>query len=310
MPLPGGFIGSGAPALSSGDVAGPQSWAPGWDFAIGWRFAEGWTLQFDWVHVFNVRYVGGATLIPQGMQAGQLLENSFLYSPVYNFPNTFAGPAEKIGLGNPLAAYGIWNGASEMDLRFDQRLSEYDIGGRVPIVEEDWYRCYGLAGVRHVDMWENFKWRTVSYDFQGLADASDAAVYNNIVSNQLYGGYCGCGSECYLGHGFSISFETKAAALIDFVHAEARWQRQDLATGDKRSERLFSPVPELDAKIALWWYPIEGVECHLGYQMQNFFNTIASPQPVSFDYDAVDPPWVHKPWRLVDGVEVGVGFIF
>ena len=309
-PLPGGFIGSGRAALHADDVAGPSTYVPGWTVTLGYRFREGFAAEVSWTHLFNARYVGGATLMPQGLQLGAILEDSFLFSPVYNFPTAYAGPANKVALGNPMAAYGIWNGATEMSLRFDQRYDEWNIGARVPIVETEGCRCYGLAGMRHVWMWERFTWRTVAYDFAGLADASDAAVYSNVVSNPMYGGYIGCGSEAYLGHGFSVSLDVKAALMVDFARMNVKWERGDLATEAKRSIRNYSVVPELDANLSLWWYPIEGIELRIGYDVKNFFNTLASPNPVSFNFAGLDPVFEHKAWRLVDGWRAGIAFIF
>ncbi len=307
---PGGFIGTARPALFADDAGGPSSYTPGYTVTAGYRFREGFTAELSWTHLTHVKYSGGATLIPQGGQLGPILEDSFLYSPVYNFPTAFAGPSQKLALGNPLAAYGIWNGATEMVTKFDQRYDEWNIGTRVPMIETDCWRCYGFAGLRHVWMWERFKWRTVAYDFQGLADATDAVDYSNIVSNAMYGGYVGCGNECYLGHGFSVSLDTKAALLIDFVREIARYERGDRATGSKRSRREYSIVPELDAQLNLNWYPIEGVELRLGYDAKNFFNTIASPNPVSFNYLGLDPVWEHKAYRLVDGFRAGISLTF
>jgi hypothetical protein len=307
---PGGFIGSGRPALFADDAGGPSTYVPGYTITLGYRFREGFAAEVSYTHLQDARYVAGATLVPQGMQLGAILEDSFLFSPVYNFPIAYAGPAQKLALGNPQAAFGIWNGATEMSITFEQHYDEWNIGARIPIVESECCRCYGLAGVRNVWIWERFFWRTVSYDFQGLADATDAANYTNIVSNEMYGGYVGCGSECYLGHGFSLSFDAKFAALVDFVHEEVKWERADRATEAKRSRYEYSIVPEVDAVVNLWWYPIEGIEIRLGYDVKNFFNTVASPMPVSFNFNGLDPAYSHLTWRLVDGFHAGIGFIF
>jgi len=307
--LPGGFIGSAQPALHADDL-GPNSYVPGYCITLGYRFREGFVGEVSWTHLQNSRLVGGATLIPQGQQLGPILADSFLFSPVYNFTTFFAGPPNKLAVGNPLAVYGIWNGASEMSIMFDQHYDEWNIGARIPMVETDCWRCYGFAGVRHVWFWENFKWRTVSMDFLGQADAIDAAVYDNIVSNSMYGGYVGWGNECYLGHGFSVSLDCKTALMVNFVREIAKYTRQDEATQSKRSRRVYTIVPELDAQMSLWWYPIEGVELRLGYDVKNFFNTIAAKEPVTFNYNGVDPPWSHQAWRLVDGFRFGIGLIF
>jgi hypothetical protein len=310
IPLPGGFIGSGRAALFADDAGGPGTYVPGWNINLGYRFREGFSVELSNTHLFGARYQGGATLVPQGMQTGVLLEDSFLYSPVFNFPTTYAGPQQKLALGNPLAAFGIWNGASEMTVRFEQHYDEWKIGGRVPICENECSRCYGLVGLQRVWLWEIFKWRTVSFDFAGLADASDVATYNNTISNVMYGPYIGCGDECYLGHGFSVSLDLRASAMIDFVHEEVKWIRGDFATEAKRTRREYAITPELDALLSLWWYPIEGVQLRLGYDVKAFFNTKASPDPVSFNFNGLDPEWKNEAVRFVDGFRFGIAFIF
>jgi hypothetical protein len=310
IPLPGGFIGSAAPALFADQAGGPSTYVPGFQVTLGYRFTEGFTCEIsDW-HLFNARYIGGATLVPQGLQPGLFLENTFLFSPVYNFPTTYAGPAQKLALGNPQAAYGIWNGATEMNIMFDQRYDEWNIGSRIPMMESDFCRCYGLAGARHIWVWEDFRWTTVAFDFQGLGDASDAVRYDNIVSNEMYGGYIGCGTEAYMGHGFSLKLDLTAAAMIDFVREYAKFERLDFSTEAKRSTRVFTIVPELTADLSLTWYPIEGIELRLGYDVKNLFNTIAAQNPVTFNFNGVDPPYSHEAYRLVDGFHVGIAFIF
>src|SRR5262249_2204320 len=154
-------------ALNAGQASGPLSYEPGWRLTAGWRFRDGLAVEFSWLSLVEAKYAAVATLIPPGLQPGPLLLETFLFSPVFNFPNDYAGPANKIALGNPFAAYGIWNGASVETIEFVQRFTQYDLTGRVPIFETDYCRCYGLVGVRHVSLWERFKWRVVAEDFNG-----------------------------------------------------------------------------------------------------------------------------------------------
>ncbi|MBY0526278.1 MAG: hypothetical protein K2R98_22990 [Gemmataceae bacterium] len=305
----GNFIGSGQPALNS-NQAGGESYVPGWRVTMGYRFKEGFEVEVNYLNLLNARYVGGATLAPLNFQNGPLLADSFLYAPVWNFPPAYAGPLQKLAVGNPLAAYGIWNGASEMTIKFEQRYTEANIGGRVPIVEDECNRCYGLTGLRHAWIWERFKWRTVSYDSTGNADPSDAATYANIVSNPMYGPYIGVGNEYYIGHGFSVSFDVNAALMVDFVREIARWEREDFATVAKRSRREWTFVPEVEAALNIWWFPIEGVQIRAGYDFKAFFNTVSSPNPVAFEFNAVNPQWDHKAFRMIDGFHFGIGLIF
>jgi hypothetical protein len=196
-----------------------------------------------------------------------------------------------------------------MTISFVQRLSEYDLNARIPIFETDFCRCYGLTGLRHVSMWEGFKWRTVSQDFQGQANQDDVAIYDNIVSNQMYGPTVGVGNEVYLGHGFSFSLDLRAALMVDFVHEIVKYQRADFSTEAKRGAKQYTVVPELDAICSAWWYPIEGVQVRVGYNFLNFFNTISSPNPVSFNFGNLDPGY-SRTYRFIDGINAGIGFIF
>jgi hypothetical protein len=311
VPAVGRFIGSGNPALFTDDVGGGkhETYEPGFRLGLGWRFADGTTVDFSWLSLAEARYGAVATLVPPGLNAGPLLADSFLFAPVFAFPNDFSGQAQKLAIGNPNAAYGIWNAASVMSLDFIQRFTQYDITVRTPFFQTECCRCYGLVGLRHTYMWERFKWRTVSEDFNGQSTPADVADFLNITSNQLYGPDVGGGFELYLGHGFSTSLEGQAAPLVDFVREIAKYQREDFKIGSKRSRRAYQFVPEVQGRLNVWWYPIEGVQIRVGYEVMAFFDTLASPNPISFDYGALNPAW-QKVSRYFDGFNAGIGFIF
>jgi hypothetical protein len=305
----GNFIGSAQPALNSNQCGG-ESYEPGFRVTLGYRFKEGFEVEFNYAHREDSKEIGGATSAAFLFQNGPALANSFLFSPVWNFPPLYAGPPNKVAVGNPYATYGIWDGASEMTTNFEQHYDEYNLGGRVPIVEDDCNRCYGLVGMRHVWFWEVFRWRTVAFDQFGNAGPQDAAWFQNIVSNPMYGPYLGAGYECYLGHGFSVALDVNGALMVDFVRELAHWERADYTTEAKRSKREYTLCPEAEAQLNLWWYPCQGVQIKAGYDFKAFFNTIGSPYPVSFDFDAVNPAYQHIFWRMVDGWTAGIGFIF
>ena len=307
---PGTFLGSGVTALDAEQTAGPSSYQPGFRLTTGWRFNDGRTIEFSWMTLTEAKFSAVATLVPPTLQPGTLFTETFLFSPVVNFPNDFAGPRFKVALGNPLAAYGIWNGAAVETISFTQRYTQYDIGSRIPVFETDFCRCYGLVGVRHVSLWERFAWRTVAQNFAGVSGQDDVANYNNIVSNQMYGVDIGIGSEWYIGRGFSISLDGRAAGMVDIVHEIARYVRSDFAIGNKRAKRDYSVVPELEGQVNVWWYPWEGVQIRVGYDFMNFFNTVSSPQPVSFDYSALTPAYDKHTYRYIEGFNVGIGFIW
>jgi hypothetical protein len=140
--------------------------------------------------------------------------------------------------------------------------------------------------------------------------ADDAADYSNVVSNQLYGPTVGCGSEWYLGWGFSCSLDLRATLAVDIVKEIARYEREDHAIANKRARREYTLSPELDAIANIWWYPIEGVELRAGYDFFNFFNTVSSPQPVDFNYGALAPAWEKNTYRFIEGFHAGIAFIF
>jgi hypothetical protein len=308
-PKVGNFIGTASPALYADDAGGPGSYEPGFRFTAGWKFQDGLAVEFSWLGLNEAKYNAVASLVPPGLNAGPLLADSFLFSPVYNFPSQFAGEPQKLAVGNPNAAYGIWNASSVMSISFVQRYSEYDISARVPMMETDYCRCYGLIGPRYCSLWENFKWRTVSQSFDGQAGQDDVAIYSNVVSNQMYGVFAGVGSDWWVGHGFSFSVDLRAASLIDFAHLIAKYELGDFSIGNKRALRNYSFVPELDASINIWWRPLESVTIRGGYNFMGFFDTFASSNPVSFNYGGLDPTY-NRVSRFFDGLNIGIGFLF
>jgi hypothetical protein len=309
-PRVGTFLGSGRAALYADDAGGRQSFEPGFRVTAGWRFDDGTAIEFSWMSLVETKYSAVATLVPPGLNPGPLLADTFLFSPVFNFPNQFAGATNKIAVGNPLAAYGIWNGASIMNIDFVQRFSQYDITARIPVWQSDWCRTYGLVGPRYINLWERFKWRTVSEEFNGTAGQEDVAIYSNVVSNQMYGVDAGIGNEWWLGLGFSISADVRVAGLFDFVTEIAKFERGDFSIANKRTRRDFSFVPEFQGQLNLWWYPIEGVQIRLGYEVFGLFNTVSSAMPVTFNYGGMDPSYQKSQFRLFDGLNAGIGFTF
>jgi hypothetical protein len=331
--VPGTFVGSHAVALDARDAGGPGTYQPGFKFALGWRFSDGSAIDFNWTHLMNSRYIAGASLVPQN-NPGSALENTFLSAPVFNFPNLYAGPAFKLvnpffifngtitvgtpainnafGSGHPFTAYGIWNGAEQMTIDFIQRFDQAEVRWREPIFENEYYRCYGLVGPRLAWQWERFTWRTTDVDFFGqFFPANDVAVYSNVVSNRMYGVHIGTGHECYLGYGFAVGLEAETALFIDSVKEIAKYElgAKDVPGAIKRVKLEYTVVPEFQGKASIYWYPIEAVQVHLSYDLMAFINTVASPNPVSFNYGGLDPAWV-KRTRTFDGFEFGVSLSF
>ena len=308
-PQPGNFIGSGAAALNTNQVSGPGSYEPGFRLTTGWRFKDGSAIELSWLRLNETKYNAVATLVPESLKPGSLLEETFLFSPVFNFPFEFGGAPDKIALGNPLAAFGIWNGADAMSLSFVQRTSIYDITYRIPIYQSEYCRCYGLIGPRYAQLWENFSWRTVSANFDGTTGQDNVALYSNVTSNNLWGVDAGLGSEVYIGKGFALSFDARYATFMDFGREITKYERADFAIGNKRSRRVFTVVPELQGTFNAWWYPINGCELRAGWDAMGFFNTFASETPVDFNYSSVDPGW-SKTTRYLTGFTCGISFTF
>ena len=318
---PGTFIGSGAEALNVNQVSSSE-WTPGYRLTIGWKFEQGFTMEFSYLHLATITQEAMASLLPRGLVGvGPNLQNTFLSSFVYNFPTEFGGDANKLSVGNPGAAFGIWNAASVMQEFFTQRFSQYDFGGRIPMFQTDDGdacdgRCYGLLGARVVDLKERYNWRTISENIGGMSatGASDVAVYTDMVSNIMYGFDLGCGWEQYICStpigSFSWSFEGRVAPLIDIVKSYSKYELGDRDMAAKQAHRDYTFAAEAEATLNFWWYPIEGVEVRLGWDAMAFFNTIASPQPIDFNFGSLDPQQDHEVMRLLHGFHAGIGFIF
>lgn len=413
----GQFFGSHIEALNANQVAGPNSYAPGWEASIGYRFEDGTTVTALWRHIDPAKLTANAGFVPPtAFMPGFDLSDQFLFSPVHNFPPEFRGPLAKINVsipqqngGNSTASFtstlsagigsvfigsattnprvlignaggpftlttsanaassggnfaagaapGIWNGATAMSLSYDPvRYDDYEIFGRIPVYQSDCARTYGLVGFRHISMWERFAWTTMAFpatsagngtfanvNIQSLLgqatpadvnavnitgnittasgisvgevasqgiDPADIAIYSNVVSNQMYGPFVGCGWERYLGHGFAFNVDLRAGLQLDIVKEIAKYDRGDRFISNKRSRRDYTMVPTLDAIANVWWYPIEGVQIRVGYDLLTFFNTVAAEHPVSFNYGTLDPPWDKGVLRIIDGWHLGLGLIF
>jgi hypothetical protein len=318
---PGTFIGDGAPVLDAKDAGGPGTYQPGLRTTIGYRWKDGTTFDVDWMHLGKAQYFHEATITAQGFNFAPNLANSFISSPVYNFTNAFAGPQGKINndlltgffTASPTATYGIWDGADVMTISFIQRTEAIQAKLKVPILYNDdcGYRCYGTVGPRFFWIWERFYWRTVNQQPSGEADATDVAIYTNIVSNRMYGAFVGLGNEWYIGHGFSCNLDVDVAGLLDVVKERAKYELGDkFIPGEiKRALTKYYLVPEFSANFNICWFPWENVQFKLGYDLMAFANTVASPHPVSFNVGALDPAWQNV-WRFFDGFNAGLGIMF
>jgi len=317
-PVPGNFFGSAKEALNTNQVSGPNGFSPGTIIDLGYKFDNGSEIYFSWMYLAQHRTLAAATAVPYNFAIGADQADSFLYSPVYNFPNDYAGSINtfKLPIGSQFAAYGIWNGASIETETFIQRTQQYEVTWREPIFETENYRLSGIVGGRFFWIWEKFEWRAMDLDFAtGAGGPLDTAIYSNIDSNRMYGPHAGVSQECYIGHGFACQVDLDAAMFVDVVRERAQYTTgakygiPQVTAESKRSLTVFEPAPELDCDINLVWYPIKSVEVRIGYNAMAFFNTISSPQPIDFNYGALTPAY-KSTFRLFDGFNVGMALNF
>src|SRR5438067_2199316 len=225
--LPGTYIGSGQVGLST-DMIGRTTFQPGWKFELGYSFPEGLRVYANFLQLIDAHYSAGATAVAPYFRSRQDLTDTFLVAGVFNFPPAFAGPVTKTGYDQAVGGissqtYGIWNGATTMDIKFTQRFSQGEVGGRMPVYQTDYSRVYGLAGGRYDWFFERFFWRTVSFNLNGVAQPTDAANYVNTLSQRLYGPFVGCGHEIFLANQFSLSLDLTAALLLGVNKERAKY---------------------------------------------------------------------------------------
>ncbi len=306
--IPNTRYGSFAPALDAQDAGGPGTYVPGFKWIAGWRFENGATFEVSWQTLLKQTYSASANIIPPNFEVGQQLENTFITAPVFNFPTLYSGPANKVSLGNPFAVYGIWNGATQMQIFYTQTVQIWEAKYRQTIFEDECWRMYGMFGPREVWLWDRFMWRTVDVDVNtGQSNPLDVGIYNNIVSQHFWGVFVGMGNEYWLGNGFSISLDITGAGYINYAKERATWELgQKFGPRAKRNTIDYTLVPEVEGQLNLWWYPIDGVECRLGYNGMAFFNTIASQSPVDFNFGAITPAYNKGVIRTFDGLNAGL----
>lgn len=311
--LPGGYIGSGKEALNTREL-GRTTFNPGFQTEVGYRFEDGTRIYANYVQLFDYTYTAGASLVPPFFRSRQDLSDTFLTAGVFNFIPQYAGPPVKTAYDPPGAqasnTYGIWNGATTMDISFVQRFQQAEIGGRMPMFQTEFSRVYGMAGARFDWFFERFKWRTVAYDSSGNTGPQFAATYTNELSQRLYGPFVGFGHEVFLANQFSASLDLTGGLLLGVIKERAKYELDTEQTQNKRTFNEYSIVPNANAAINLWWYPVEGVQVRVGYQAMSFFNTRRMEDPIGFNYGAIDPVYDVQFLRLVHGVNVGVGLFF
>jgi len=315
---PGTFLGSGVQALNVSDLNTSQlTYAPGMILGLGWRFADASALEFRWKQTVSARYNVGADIIANNFAVGPALIDTFLFSPVFNFPSNYAGEAQELALGNPGATYGIWNAAASMNIEFMQRFTQQDLTYRVPVRQDDMSRINVTVGERFAWIWERFLWRTVSQDFLGRSAANDVAIFANIVSNRMYGPTLGCEYELWLGRAFAVTVHVDGAGYLDVVKERAQFALADRTTEAKRQVVEYTFAPALNGELHLDWFPIEGIQVRVGWNSVAFFNTVNAPNPLPYtpdgtgiDFGNLNGHWQRKAIRYLDGIDVGLAITF
>lgn len=312
---PGQFVGSGVPALTTGEVAGSGVFQPGYNLYLGYRFQGGVAVELSWKHFQAANYEASASILPPNtFAAGLALQNTFLFAPVSNFSTNFAGNDVNVQGGKVGSTFGIWNAASYMQINLTQSIDVYQINVRIPITDTDNYRTYGLIGPRAAILQDKFAWLTIDSDTSGNSTPDTQATFTNTVNNNMYGVHFGFGHEWYLGStpagAFAFTFEFEGAVYADFVKGSFNWDRGDGLVEVGRVVNQSSLVPGLEARIGLDWYPYEAIKVHLGYEAMTFFNTFASRHPIDFNMGSNNPALNPVLFRWIYGLNFGVTFTF
>ncbi len=308
--VPGTQYGSRNEALNASDLNQQESFQPGWAISVGYKFDSGSKVEFKWTHIQKHVTQANASLNPPDFAVGPLLADTYLFAPVFNFPVEFTGPAQETAIGNPNSLAGIWNGAINMNISFEQRYDQWDIAASTPWLQNDVCRVYARYGARHAWIFERFNWRTVASTFTGASTPQDVANYTNTVSNRMYGAFVGFGFDRYLGYSFAIAMEMDAAGLVDVARLRAKYERGDKGIENKNSINRFAFSPEVNANVNLYWYPVEGIQLRAGYNFMAFFDTMTMDAPIAFDFRNPQPDWNTRGARFLDGFNAGIALIF
>jgi hypothetical protein len=306
----GTFVGPRNQALNTGQVSGPYSFEPGFKLEVGWKFGDGSSLTASFWWIAESQYRAVATLAAPNYQYNSDQSATFLTSYVFDFPADFAGAPSKIASGTPFNVYGIWNGASEMSIVLWQRAEQFQLEYRKPFYETENYRVSALAGPRWVWFEDKFRWITTDTDVFGNQSPIYQGIYNNQVDNRMYGLYAGLQQEWYLGCGLAAMLNTSVGGFLDVVRTSVDYQRGDRGGPEnKRGRTMWRPVPEFQLTPSVMWYPLEGVQMQFGYDFFMFLNTVASPQPIDFNYSSLSPQYTDIA-RFFNGFQATIAFFF
>ena len=100
--------------------------------------------------------------------------------------------------------------------------------------------------------------------------------------------------------------------LLDTIKERAKYETAAKYLGlpeNKQARHEWALVPQLQAKVGMMWYPTEFIQLYLGYEFSAFFHTLASRQPIDFDYSNIAPQWSHFN-RYFDGFQASLAIQF
>lgn len=308
----GTFVGSRNNALDVNQVTGPYTFVPGFQLEAGWKFGDGSALTATFWWITSAQYRADATLaqpIGNGLIRSDQAD-TFLFSPVFNFPSDFAGAPNKVSTGGPFSVYGIWNGASIMTLAFWQYAEQFFMTYRKPFYETECYRASALVGPRWMRLNDKFRWITTDLDAFGQSSPIYVATYTNEVTNNNYGAWAGLQQEWYLGWGLAAMLNIDGGVFIDSATTKVTYERgyhNDIQ--NSRGRHLWRPTAMAQITPSLMWYPLEGIQLQLAYDFFAIFNNVASPQPVDFNYSSI-APGLEDVTRFFSGFQATVAIVF
>lgn len=323
---PGTFIGSGVRALSTDQFGRSGSFSPGFKLGAGWKFDDGSTITASFSHIPGQQLSAGATLATPFGRSNADLSDTFLTSGVFNFPPQFVGPDRRTTLeGTTVGAIpgispgrvvpdrafnGVWDGASNMVISYKRWYDDAEIGGRVPLFESNTSKVYGMGGLRAYTFVDRFRWLSQVFDLSGNTGGRFEGRYENTLSQRMYGPYIGCSHDVYLKNNFSLSADLTGGLLFNFVHERAAYKLGDLSVASHRQWREVDLTPTAGGNVNLWWYPVRGIQLRVGYSAMTFYNTRNMQDPIGFNYGAIDPVYGTQYFRIVHGLNIGLGVFF
>jgi len=308
----GTFVGSRNVALDVNQVTGPYTFVPGFQLEAGWKFGDGSALTATFWWITSAQYRADATLaqpIGNGLIRSDQAD-TFLFSPVFNFPSDFAGAPNKVSTGGPFSVYGIWNGASIMTLAFWQYAEQFYLTYRKPFYETECYRASALVGPRWIRLSDKFRWITTDLDSFGQSSATYVATYTNEATNNNWGAWAGLQQEWYLGWGLAAMLNIDGGVFLDSVTTKVTYERgyhNDVQ--NSRGRHLWRPSALAQITPSLMWYPLEGIQLQLAYDFFAIFNNVATPQPIDFNYSSITPAMQDVP-RFFNGFQATCAIVF